>query len=147
MLVINLRHCSLTQLHCHQWESGHDAGLAVNQSGRSSGLTAPSGPAQTTLMQAAMAVARVTIHDIALISLHGTGTPLGDPIEVGALGTTTNEPVQLCTAPLVLGAAFTLSLSSQLLRWACKACQYDMQEQKSLVSWMLHILEWQNKHV
>ena len=98
-------------------------------------------------MQAAMAVARVTIHNIALISLHGTGTPLGDPIEVGALGTTTSEPVQLCTAPLVLGAAITLSLSSQYLRWACKACQYDMQEQNTVVSWLLHILALQIKHI
>jgi acyl transferase domain-containing protein len=25
-------------------------------------------------------------HDVGFVSVHGTGTPLGDPIEVGALG-------------------------------------------------------------
>jgi acyl transferase domain-containing protein len=64
----------------------HGAGSAYNQAGRSSGLTAPNGPAQTALVRTALAVAQLTPQDVALISMHGTGTPLGDPIEVGALG-------------------------------------------------------------
>lgn len=61
-------------------------GLAYNQAGRSSGLTAPNGPAQTALIKTALAVARLAPQEVALVSMHGTGTPLGDPIEVGALG-------------------------------------------------------------
>ena len=37
-------------------------------------------------IRTALAVAQLTPQDVALISMHGTGTPLGDPIEVGALG-------------------------------------------------------------
>jgi hypothetical protein len=62
------------------------SGSAYNQAGRSSGLTAPNGPAQTALIRTALSVARLSPRDVALVSLHGTGTPLGDPIEVGALG-------------------------------------------------------------
>ena len=62
------------------------AGSAYNQAGRSSGLTAPNGPAQTALIRLALSVAGLAPRDVALVSLHGTGTPLGDPIEVGALG-------------------------------------------------------------
>ena len=36
--------------------------------------------------RAAAASARVAAKDIATVSIHGTGTPLGDPIETGALG-------------------------------------------------------------
>ena len=62
------------------------AGSAYNQAGRSSGLTAPNGPAQSALIRTALAVAALAPRDVALVSVHGTGTPLGDPIEVGALG-------------------------------------------------------------
>ena len=61
-------------------------GSAYNQAGRSSGLTAPNGPAQTALVRNALAVAQKQPGDLRFVSLHGTGTPLGDPIEVGALG-------------------------------------------------------------
>ena len=61
-------------------------GAAVNQDGRSSSLTAPNGPAQTALVQAAQSAALASAAQLASVSLHGTGTPLGDPIEVGALG-------------------------------------------------------------
>lgn len=57
---------------CHLY-----AGSAYNQAGRSSGLTAPNGPAQTLLVKTALAYARLTPQDIASVSLHGTGTPLG----------------------------------------------------------------------
>ena len=62
------------------------AGSAYNQAGRSSGLTAPNGPAQTALVRNALQVAGKNPGNVKMLSLHGTGTPLGDPIEVGALG-------------------------------------------------------------
>jgi acyl transferase domain-containing protein/acyl carrier protein len=61
-------------------------GSAVNQDGLSNGLTAPNGRAQEAVIRAALARAGVSPHDISCIEAHGTGTPLGDPIEVEALG-------------------------------------------------------------
>jgi acyl transferase domain-containing protein len=67
------------------------SGSAVNQDGRSSGLTAPHGPSQTALIRTAMQQAGVAevntpgVPRLDFIASHGTGTPLGDPIEVGAV--------------------------------------------------------------
>jgi acyl transferase domain-containing protein len=59
-------------------------GSAVNQDGRSSSLTAPNGPAQQAVIRLALAAAALNPNAIAALEMHGTGTPLGDPIEVGA---------------------------------------------------------------
>ena len=59
---------------------------AVNQDGRSSSLTAPNGPSQTALVSHALRHASLQSSELSYIALHGTGTPLGDPIEVNALG-------------------------------------------------------------
>lgn len=61
-------------------------GSAVNQDGRSGGLTAPNGPAQEAVIRAALEAAGVEPTSIGYLEAHGTGTPLGDPIEVGAIG-------------------------------------------------------------
>ncbi|MFE0388787.1 beta-ketoacyl synthase N-terminal-like domain-containing protein, partial [Streptomyces bungoensis] len=60
-------------------------GSAINQDGRSQGLSAPSGPAQERVVRAALDAAGLTPHDLDHVEAHGTGTPLGDPIELRAL--------------------------------------------------------------
>ncbi len=61
-------------------------GSAVNQDGASSGLTAPNGLAQQSLLQEAYRRARVTPLEVGYVEAHGTGTKLGDPVESEALG-------------------------------------------------------------
>ncbi|MEO0834660.1 MAG: type I polyketide synthase, partial [Cyanobacteria bacterium J06642_3] len=61
-------------------------GSAVNQDGKSSGLTVPSGVSQQTVIRQALANSGVAAADIEYIETHGTGTSLGDPIEITALG-------------------------------------------------------------
>ncbi|MBZ4422804.1 type I polyketide synthase [Myxococcus sp. RHSTA-1-4] len=61
-------------------------GSAVNHDGASGGLTVPSGPAQQSVIQRALDNARIDPALVGYIEAHGTGTPLGDPIELRALG-------------------------------------------------------------
>jgi acyl transferase domain-containing protein/acyl carrier protein len=59
-------------------------GSAVNQDGKSSGFTVPNGPAQSELIERALRNAGVEPSDIGYLEAHGTGTSLGDPIEIRA---------------------------------------------------------------
>ena len=61
------------------------SGSAVNQDGRSSSLTAPNGPSQQGVIRQALQASVVEPHNVTGVQLHGTGTPLGDPIELGAI--------------------------------------------------------------
>jgi len=60
-------------------------GSAINHDGRSSGLTVPNQAAQERLLQRAIEAAKFKPDDIDYLEAHGTGTALGDPIEMGAL--------------------------------------------------------------
>ena len=60
-------------------------GSAVRQDGRSASLTAPNGVAQRALILAALDDAKVSADDLVVNEAHGTGTILGDPIEVRSL--------------------------------------------------------------
>ncbi len=61
-------------------------GVAVNHGGRTSGYTVPNPKAQGDLVAAALAHAGVEPHSIGYIEAHGTGTELGDPVEISGLG-------------------------------------------------------------
>ena len=84
-------------------------GSAINQDGRSSSLTAPSGAAQERVIREALADAGVTPDDVGYVEAHGTGTPLGDPIEVATLarvfgtGRGEREPVRIGALKSVIG--------------------------------------------
>ena len=57
---------------------------AVNTNGRSSALTAPHGPSQQLLLRSCLQAAGLEPQGINALQMHSNGTPLGDPIEVGA---------------------------------------------------------------
>src|SRR5215217_73401 len=61
-------------------------GTAVNQDGASGGLTVPNGSAQQRVIAEALDRAGIAAADVDYLEAHGTGTSLGDPIEVQAAG-------------------------------------------------------------
>ncbi|WP_379129602.1 type I polyketide synthase [Paenibacillus sp. sgz500958] len=58
----------------------------VNQDGKTNGITVPNGEAQKMLLEDVYARAGISSEDVQYVELHGTGTALGDPIEVNAVG-------------------------------------------------------------
>ena len=60
-------------------------GSAVNQDGRTAGIAAPNASAQQSVIREALAQAGVSPRELTYIEAHGTGTSIGDPIEVEAI--------------------------------------------------------------
>jgi acyl transferase domain-containing protein/acyl carrier protein len=67
-------------------------GSAINQDGRSTGMTAPNVLSQQALLRKALENARVKPEQIGYVEAHGTGTSLGDPIEMEALKSVLGQP-------------------------------------------------------
>ncbi|RAL23310.1 type I polyketide synthase [Thermoflavimicrobium daqui] len=81
-------------------------GSAMNQDGRSMGITAPNVLAQTQLIRTALNNARVSPAEVSYVETHGTGTAIGDPIEVDALRNVFDQDVS-SKVPCILGAVKT----------------------------------------
>jgi polyketide synthase PksN len=60
-------------------------GTGINQDGASNGITAPNGMAQEQLISNVYQQFEINPEEISYIETHGTGTKLGDPVEVNAL--------------------------------------------------------------
>lgn len=78
---------------------------AINQDGRSSGITAPSGGAQERVIRQALANGGLSPLEIDYVEAHGTGTALGDPIEAHALAAVLGGRTP--ETPLVVGSLKT----------------------------------------
>jgi polyketide synthase 12 len=63
-------------------------GSAVNNGNERQVLSAPSVAAQMAVLRMALAAADVEAASVQYVELHGTGTPVGDPVEAAALGET-----------------------------------------------------------
>ena len=79
---------------------------ALNQDGRTPGITVPNGEAQMAIIRQACAQAGIQPAAIRYVEAHGTGTPVGDPIEANALGTVLGEGRPL-TEPCPVGSVKT----------------------------------------
>jgi acyl transferase domain-containing protein len=61
---------------------------AVNQDGKTPGITMPDRDAQEAMIRTAYQKAGLNFADTAYFEAHGTGTSAGDPIEAGAIAAT-----------------------------------------------------------
>ncbi len=73
-------------------------GTAVNHGGRAASLTSPNISAQADVVRAALRRAGVDAQRLGYLEAHGTGTPLGDPIEVEALRSVLEDD-RRCSGP------------------------------------------------
>jgi acyl transferase domain-containing protein len=72
---------------------------AVNQDGRTEGISVPSQVAQEANLREALRLASIAPESVQYVEAHGTGTPVGDPIEAAAIGAVygkAQRPEDLC---------------------------------------------------
>lgn len=113
------------------------AGSFVNQDGRSASLTAPHGPSQLAMIKRSLKKSNLVAKEVNAAECHGTGTALGDPIEVGAVEGALGKrpyPMFLTSAKSIHGhlefgagiAGFTKCIL--MLRSACTApnCHFNL---------------------
>ncbi len=80
------------------------AASGINSDGRTTGISLPSGYAQGALLEKVYREAEIRLDDLAFMEAHGTGTPVGDPIEASAIGSKLGRGRQ---APLPIGSIKT----------------------------------------
>src|SRR5690606_14040739 len=75
-------HAAVEKNPCHAVLLGSD----LNSDGRTNGISLPSAALQKSLLERVYARANINLSNLAFIEAHGTGTPIGDPIEAMAIG-------------------------------------------------------------
>ncbi len=80
-------------------------GTAVNQDGRTVGITVPSASAQASMIREALREAGASPCQIQYVEAHGTGTAAGDPVEAAALGEVFGE--RDAAGPCLIGSVKT----------------------------------------
>ncbi|WP_327091577.1 acyltransferase domain-containing protein [Nonomuraea sp. NBC_01738] len=79
-------------------------GGAINNDGGGATLTTPSREAQEDVLRTAYARASIAPGEVQYVELHGTGTPVGDPVEAAALGAVLGRAQ---SSPLAVGSIKT----------------------------------------
>lgn len=87
---------------------------SVNQDGRTSGISAPNSRSQVACIRTALEQAQLSAEDIDYIEAHGTGTPLGDPIEMQALGEIFRGPAAEPALPSSLPPCYVSSVKANV---------------------------------
>ncbi|WP_158013132.1 type I polyketide synthase, partial [Streptomyces sp. Root369] len=82
-------------------------GSAMNNDGGGDGFTVPSARAQEDVVRRAHVRAGTSPDEVQYVELHGTGTPVGDPVEAAALGAALGRSRSARTPPLHVGSVKT----------------------------------------
>lgn len=83
-------------------------GTAINSNGRTGGITHPSRQGQEAVIRKAYENAgNLALEDTTYFECHGTGTPVGDPIEISAIGNVFSSAQRADNEPLLVGSIKT----------------------------------------
>ncbi|KAJ5561983.1 hypothetical protein N7535_003554 [Penicillium sp. DV-2018c] len=82
-------------------------GTGINQDGRTPGITLPSPTAQANLIRSVYERHGISMRDTAYFEAHGTGTPVGDPTELSAVGMTLGQARTPTDEPIYVGSVKT----------------------------------------
>ncbi|CAI7588162.1 unnamed protein product [Penicillium glandicola] len=82
-------------------------GTGINQDGRTPGITLPSPTSQANLIRSVYERHGISMRDTAYFEAHGTGTPVGDPTELSAVGMTLGQARKPTDEPIYVGSVKT----------------------------------------
>ena len=126
------------------------SGSALNQDGPSSGLTAPNGPQQQAVVREALQRAQRQPDEVDYIEAHGTGTSLGDPIEIQALaavfGARGGRPLMVGSVKTNIGHLEVAAGISGLLKIVLSLQHEAIPPHLNLVRRNPHV-DWESMHI
>jgi len=120
-------------------------GSAINQDGRSNGITAPNSLAQQAVIREALDNADLAPDQIQYIETHGTGTPLGDPIEIQSLKKVMMQERSKAN-PLFIGSVKTNIAHLESAAGIASLIKVVLSLQHEQIPAHLHFNEW-NPHI